>query len=103
MGKYTKKRNWHKNKSMKKMKKGGNDDGKGKGNGDGDVNSNDSDFRQLKSDDSRGAEQVAPSGSTTVEQKPSSWLSWFYPKKPDSTNIGGRKNKNRKNKSKSKK
>lgn len=108
MGKYTKKRNCHKNKSMKKMKKGGGDP-----KNDNVINGNKTDIvREAEPTGSTtGAPvasseaQVAPSGST----KPASWFSsftsMFSSNKTNNTNntnnkTGGKKNKQKRNKSK---
>ena len=90
MGKYTKKRNCRKNKSMKKGGQYPNDD----------KEIQDRPVEKLES--STEAPPIAPSGSTT--ENTFSWtnpLSWFPKKDPPTT--GGRKNKQRKSKSKSKK
>lgn len=99
MGKYTKKRNCRKNKSMKKGGQYPDDVKNDEGRPAGPVDSTGS------TSDSTTGETGAPSGSTSGEPKPSFWsslTSMFSSKKPDST-TGGRKNKQRKSKSKSKK
>lgn len=97
MGKYTKKRNCRKNKSMKK---GGNDY----------QNGSKDEVRPVEkpessSDSTSEAQPVAPSETTSGEPKKSMWSSFasmFSSSKPAPT-TGGRKNKQRKSKSKSKK
>ena len=96
MGKYTKKRNCRKNKSMKK---GGNDDQNGSKDEVRPVEKPESSSDSTS--EAQPVAQVAPSGEPSKTGfsifSPSSWFS------SSKSTTGGRKNKQRKSKSKSKK